>query len=801
MPQNQQNEEITGEKLFEEANRNTVNRMYFFLKVVNIMGAVHTESLKDVYDRLHQLAGLAGVDLTKPPETVNYQEQFRHLALKTMEESGLIHQTSSGYQIDEYRKQEYYDRMYELRYNKEISKSARDLAKLCKALDESAIVSFLIGKTEAEKSFLQAAGEDVKDFTDIKDRLIDKLFTPAIIMYDAYLEVDREIRGKDVPEISRDMISESMKAKTEHTNPAGLVSFMNGLHAFAGYLIVMSRKDFIFQAEERIRQHKGILGFLTKQIPPLEQAAKAALAGIDGFQKQIYEEKFAGKNKMNDIETAILEYNKRNYNSIDRGTNFVQCISQMNVFRCGISEHIPGWCRALHMTKLDTAYALIQLMRRMEPTVDGVQLSKKQVRDMEAVKRQFDHVRDEKRIDRMLKDLETQFINTHKELVRQVNEMRKEGQLPPLDYQTHFNPMFNNPDIPAEPFRYEEMDCKTWESGTTDVEKIFKEKAGIIIHFKDTLVGLFRGELKGITALTDWHGFAKDMIPFHTFRSQERNSSKEICKDCFVDCAHRTMANELVSGEKNADRSAALSQFVLKFLNMDYVVKKDYMEKSYSFTDPETKENFVITKNTFVARESLPIPVQNFVTNIKDSMGKDILESAGISSEDKSDMLYAVRKAEQIPNGKYMHDSYLEKAKTMDGMLAELRKIDPWDILDPVKKQEVAETLKAEWNIKTPEVGEQDQFFDRIKTARELAKTDPQLAACRMIDESFMRDGDMIKGQCCGTEFTIEADGNVAIEGRLTDQRAMEVLQELYEIADSFSRDDGKGLDDPGIEH
>ena len=57
----------------------------------------------------------------------------------------------------------------------------------------------------------------------------------------------------------------------------------------------------------------------------------------------------------------------------------------------------------------------------------------------------------------------------------------------------------------------------------------------------------------------------------------------------------------------------------------------------------------------------------------------------------------------------------------------------------------------------------------------------------------------MIKGQCCGTEFTIEADGNVAIEGRLTDQRAMEVLQELYEIADSFSRNDGKGLTIRGL--
>lgn len=801
MPQNQQNEEITSEKLFEEANRNTVNNMYFFLKVVNIMGAVHTESLKDVYDRLHQLAGLAGVDLSKSPGEVSYQEQFRRLAIKTMEESGLIHKTSSGYQIDEYRRQEYYDRMYELRYNKEISKSARDLAKLCKTLNESAIVSFLFGKSESEKSFLQAAGDDAKDFTEINDRMIDKLFTPAIVMYDAYLEADREIRGKDAPEISRDMISDSMKEKTEHTDPAGMVSFMNGIHAFAGYLIVMSRKDFIFKAEERIRQHKGILGFLTKQIPPLEQAAKAALAGIDGFQKQIYHDKFAGKNKMNDIETAILEYNKTNYDSKDRGTNFVRCISQMNVFRCGISEHIPGWCRALHMTKLDTAYALIQLMRCMEPTVDGVQLSREQVRDMEAVKKQFDHVRDEKRIDRMLKDLEAQFVNTHKEMVRQVNEMRKGGQLPPLDYQTHFNPMFNNPDIPAEPFRYEEMDYETWKSDATDVEKIYREKTGIVIHFKDTLVGLFRGESKGITALTDWYGFAKDMIPFHTFRSQERNSSKEICKDCFVDCAHKTMANELVSGEKDSDRSAALSQFVLKFLNMDYDVKKDYMEKSYSFTEPETKEKFVITKNTFVTREELPIPVQNFVTKMKDSLGKDILESAGISTEEKSDMLYAVRKAGAIPNGKYMHDPYLDKAKTVDDMLAEIRKTDPWDILDPAKRHEVVETLKAEWDIKAPEAGEQDRFFGRIEAAREVAKTDPQLAACRMIDESFVRDGDMIKGQCCGTEFTIDAEGNVAIEGRLNNQEAVSALQELYEIADSFSRDDGKELDDPGIEH
>lgn len=99
---------------------------------------------------------------------------------------------------------------------------------------------------------------------------------------------------------------------------------MNVVHAFAGYLIVMSRKDFIFRAEERIREHKGILGFLTKKIPPLEQAAKAALAGIDSFQKQIYEEKFAGKDKMNDVETAILEYNKRNYDSVERGINITE---------------------------------------------------------------------------------------------------------------------------------------------------------------------------------------------------------------------------------------------------------------------------------------------------------------------------------------------------------------------------------------------------------------------------------------------------------------------------------------------
>lgn len=37
MLQKQQNDEITGEKLFKEVNCNAVNNMYFFLKIANII--------------------------------------------------------------------------------------------------------------------------------------------------------------------------------------------------------------------------------------------------------------------------------------------------------------------------------------------------------------------------------------------------------------------------------------------------------------------------------------------------------------------------------------------------------------------------------------------------------------------------------------------------------------------------------------------------------------------------------------------------------------------------------------------
>ena len=176
------------------------------------------------------------------------------------------------------------------------------------------------------------------------------------------------------------------------------------------------------------------------------------------------------------------------------------------------------------------------------------------------------------------------------------------------------------------------------------------------------------------------------------------------------------------------------------------------------------------------------------------------MAEAGISKNAAFDMQYNARKVLLKPNGKYMRDPYLKKAKTLDQMFAKIRQECKDDILDPKKRQEAINDLKK-IGIAAPTKEEEQHFYDRLEANRILARTDPQLAACRMIDESFERDGDMIKGQCCGTEFTIEADGNVAIEGRLTDQRAMEVLQELYEIADSFSRNDGKGLDDPGIEH
>ena len=911
----------------QEDNREMVNSMYLFLKVVNILSTAQFESVRDMHERLYQIAALTGVDLQKTVEQMAKSDRLKETAIESMENVKLIQKnpTGRGYRIVPGMESEYYAKIFEMRYNREIAKSARDTAVICRKISKLAIIKKIadfsnidikgllmdvIGKAipdrdgegnqstadnmatksnadranalqEAAKAvpvldekgaellldISKAIGKDVADTAKIKDIFFDRLFNTGIEIYDSYLEADREIRGKNAPKVTIDMLSPDKQEEFKGINPGKFVSLMNGLKMFAETLIVETRAGFVFRNVENIREGRGVLGYIAQKNKGFSEKAENVLMKFDKVLSPDKEDKAKGnfltrtlrnkaektvsrfilrneendgkenreaqdkkeapdssskvpskapdklgdinedfdrlmKKTMYETEMEIMDYNRDHRKSWDRGMNFAMCMRGMNVFRCGISEYIPGWCRALHMTKADSAYSFAYMLTYMKPTIDGVVLSKDKVRDTDRYFKQLDAIKSGDRLEKIAKQLEDEFVKAHRDAVIEVAKMRDEAQLPQLSYQEHFNPLFNNPTMKAKPFQYEEMDMATWKSGKTDVEAIYKEKEGIVVHYKDTLVGLFKNEDNGIVALKDRvSGLAKDMLSFVTSRSQMFNDSKDICENQFTVCSHGIMVKDFVKDEPNSGRRPHLDKFLNEYYKMGYEVKKAYSEnREYIIKDPLFKESFTINKDTFISKDHEPTEVSNFVERIKDRIGDKLMAEAGISKNAAFDMQYNARKVSLKPNGKYMRDPYLGKAKTLDQMFSKIRQECKDDILDPKKRQEAINDLKK-IGIVAPTKEEEQHFYDRLEANRILARTDPQLAACRMIDESFERDGDMIKGQCCGTEFTIEADGNVAIEGRLTDQRAMEVLQELYEIADSFSRNDGKGLDDPGIEH
>lgn len=286
---------------FKEVNRSTVNSMKFFLAVINIMGQVHAESPKDVYDRLHELAGLNGVNLKETQLHMKNVDMYRMAALRALEDAGLIippskgdidvvigSRTGSGYIIPQQRQQKYYDCMYEIRYNQEVTRGAKALTETCKSFGERKVTEYLLEKIDGLDNKDSLASLAAEDAADIKDIAIDRIFSPAIEMYEGYLEADRLIRGEDAPEITRELVSSSAKEKTSGIKTVGLVSLMNAFETFKGYIIVAVRKDVLYKAEERIRERRGFLGFLTKEVPALERAAKAALAGIDGLCERAY---------------------------------------------------------------------------------------------------------------------------------------------------------------------------------------------------------------------------------------------------------------------------------------------------------------------------------------------------------------------------------------------------------------------------------------------------------------------------------------------------------------------------------
>ena len=112
-------ESLNNENITEtpEDNREMVNSMYLFLKVVNILSTAQFESVKDMHERLYQIAALTGVDLQKTVEQMAKSDRLKETAIESMENVKLIQKnpTGRGYRIVPGMESEYYAKIFEMR--------------------------------------------------------------------------------------------------------------------------------------------------------------------------------------------------------------------------------------------------------------------------------------------------------------------------------------------------------------------------------------------------------------------------------------------------------------------------------------------------------------------------------------------------------------------------------------------------------------------------------------------------------------------------------------------------------------
>lgn len=784
--------------------RNDAASMKLFLDSVNILGAIHSEDINDVYDKLHEIAGLVNADLSVSEAEMFDRGKLKKTALELMEKEKLIEKDGSGYKIADFKETEYFDRIYKIKYDLKVTESARAFSELCLKISDTNAFSFLFKDDGKAENLLSALKDDIKDFN-FGERTIKGIFTPAETLYKACLDADREVRGERAPEITRNMISDEMKERTSGIMPAGVISVMNALDAFGGYAIVMARKDFVFTAEEKIREKRGVLGFITKKIPKVETALKDILKGADERLKRVYDEKYEGKNRMNDAETKILEYNKTTFGYEERGDNFAKILSDTNVFRCGISEYIPGWGTALHMSKADACYGMLALMKYMKPGLNGVECDfEKPVTDVsKEAKRLKNLISAHKDLDDIYKEIKNKFISAHRGAVVEMTRMRKEASLEPLDYREHFNSLYNNPDKTEKPFRSVGMDIEEWKKA--DVEDIYKDNEAVVVYHKDGIItGLFKGENKGVTADRDENGRADGMQTFTTMRSHEKNEYKDYCTKSMLKDGHDLKASHMVQNISE-DKQLAIYQKLKNYMDMGYEVRKNG-DRDFIFKDPETGKIFTITKDTPVRPDEITVSEERFAASIRDVMKNKLLIDIVVDKETEMELNKALKMINSSEFLKNIKDPYIDDAKKLDELKTEINLTGSESVIDPEKREKIIVELKEKGILENTLNENRDRFYKRVNEIKHLIHTDPILAACRCIDRKFVREGDIVVCRYENADITVDKEGNVFTSGGNRDiyniaadvTESMESVKEYLGERDFYTSD--RNHSDPDIE-
>lgn len=648
-------------------------------------------------------------------------------------------------------------------------------------------------------------------------RLIDGAKRLARLDHDipllsGFLDVHKEL-FPEMPKLCYEDISNEAKEKIGDRRNCWQISLVNGATSVFGSIVIITRGKLVkalekYRPETSRREKEG--QFLKRFY---QNAVVNLLTKGDAWLRTRYEASLSGVYKMDDICMQVYDLRLKNLererDPKENGMDFAKAFSESNLWRCGISENIPGWFCYMQTGPEDRAWTLASLKAGIRVSEEGIKWDSALAKaGAEKIYRAYMH--GDPGYSRWKKDiarLEESLIHEHEAAKEQMEHLRAAHGRTRLSEYTSFNPDLANERERDEKEKY----FKTDEAGylAADMNEVQKDHKYLCIRngrgvslmeFPDPEEKEMdsqkreRIETTASVGILGKNGYCSAIrTAYDTDHTRNAEKSKRATLQSTKQATTGMLVSEVLqayarTGERNAFR-AENREICQKMVSLGYTAS--ICLDGIRFTDPDGMRghHFEIR----LGRDNFPMEAAAYASRLKDGILDALVE--------RHDLWEGIEAAMELEKYSLKAPLYQFAKRTgaiqssrSDALLAAVRNVkgistdEILDLRSRERKTEYADRLLGQFDPEAIRM-EYKTCMGTIRGLKELARQDLELAWCKTVLPDCERTEDEIIGHAVdGTVVRMSSDGQIVAEqNTVASVKAMgQILEALQRMQGTF---------------
>lgn len=624
-------------------------------------------------------------------------------------------------------------------------------------------------------------------------RLIDGAKRLARLDHDipllsGFLDVHKEL-FPEMPKLCYEDISNEAKEKIGDRRNCWQISLVNGATSVFGSIVTITRGKLVktlekYRPETSRREKEG--QFLKRFY---QNAVVNLLTKGDAWLRTRYEASLSGVYKMDDICMQVYDLRLKNLererDPKENGMDFAKAFSESNLWRCGISENIPGWFSYMQTGPEDRAWTLASLKAGIRVSEEGIKWDSSLAKaGAEKIYRAYMH--GDPGYPRWKKDiarLEESLIHEHEAAKEQMEHLRAAHGRTRLSEYTSFNPDLANERERDEKEKY----FKTDEAGylVADMNEVQKDHKYLCIRngrgvslmeFPDPEEKEMdsqkreRIETTASVGILGKNGYCSAIrTAYDTDHTRNAEKSKRATLKSTKQATTGMLVSEVLqayarTGERDAFR-AENREICQKMVSLGYTAS--ICLDGIRFTDPDGMRghHFEIR----LGRDNFPMEAAAYASRLKDGILDALVE--------RHDLWEGIEAAMELEKYSLKDPLYQFAKRTgaiqssrSDALLAAVRNVkgistdEILDLRSRERKTEYADRLLGQFDPEAIRM-EYKTCMGTIRGLKELARQDLELAWCKTVLPDCERTEDEIIGHAVdGTVVRMSSDGQIVAE-------------------------------------